>query len=176
MSVWQKLDRCYPVWWEWAVLALIVFSFWYPAVHYAELPARFPTHFGPSGLPDTWGPKNLLNVYLVPLIMAGSYILITALNFWFVSTPDPRKLINLPKKRLEKMSPEQVEIIRQETIKGLFVLKVMLAAESANLSYTSTRVALGLEKGLGFVGTWLFVGAIMIYSLYLTVRILNISK
>lgn len=175
-NVWQKLAEHYPLWWEWVVLILIVFSFWYPAAHYAELPAQIPTHFGASGLPDAWSPKSPVSVYLAPLILVGTYILMTALNVWFALAPDPRKLINLPKKRLEKMTPEQVESIRGETIKGLFVLKFLLAAMSADLSYESTRVALGLQNGLNPVWLWSFFGAIMIYSLYFTVRLLKLSK
>lgn len=175
-NVWQKLAEHYPLWWEWVALILIIFSIWYPAAHYAELPAQVPTHFGASGLPDAWSPKSPVNVYLGPAVLAGTYILMTALNFWFALAPDPRRLINLPQKRLEKMTPEQLESIRGETIKGLFVLKFLLTAMSADLSYESTRVALGLQNGLNPVWLWSFFGAIMTYSLYFTVRLLKLSK
>lgn len=174
-SIWEKLNRCYPVWWEWVVLALIIFSFWYPAVHYAELPAQIPTHFGGSGLPDGWGNKNWINVYIVPLIMAVTSLGMTLITLWITVTEDPKKLINLPKKRLEQMTPAQMEEIRLATVKGLFVTKAVIVAMSAYLSYMSIQVALGMAKGLSW-GIWFFVAALIGYSIYLTIQLLNLSK
>jgi len=174
-SIWEKLNRCYPLWWEWVVLALIIFSFWYPAVHYAELPAQIPTHFGGSGLPDGWGNKNWINAYIVPLIMAVTSLGMTALTLWIAGTEDPKKLINLPRKQLEQLTPEQMEKIRMATVQGLFVSKALIVAMSAYLSYMSIQVALGIAKGLGW-GIWFLTAALIIYSLYMTVRLLKLSK
>jgi uncharacterized membrane protein len=39
----------------------------YTWIHYPDLPARMPTHFGPSGAPDAWSPKSFASVMLLPL-------------------------------------------------------------------------------------------------------------
>jgi len=43
-------------------------GFAYAAVAYAALPARIPTHFGFSGVPDAWSDKSFGSVLLLPLL------------------------------------------------------------------------------------------------------------
>jgi uncharacterized membrane protein len=56
----------------------------YAWIHYPQLPARVPTHFGPSGAPDAWAPKSFASVMLLPLgtlfmgVMLGATAYLTA--------------------------------------------------------------------------------------------------
>ena len=40
----------------------------YAALRYGALPARVPTHFGPSGAPDAWREKSFFTVMLLPIL------------------------------------------------------------------------------------------------------------
>jgi len=61
-------------------LMVLGFLFWmtYTARYGPErLPDRIPTHFDISGQPNAWGPPSIL--WLLPVIGAGLYLLMTAL-------------------------------------------------------------------------------------------------
>jgi len=172
--MWEKLNKYYPAWWELLLLFLLFLSFWYPYVHYAELPARVPTHFGPAGLPDAWSPKSPVHVFDVHVIIAVIYIFFTGMMAWMASVPDPKKIINASKRQLERMGPERAELIRQVTIRGLFATKALIVSMDTYLAYASTRVALGKMAGLGWF-MWVFFVGIMGAALYLTVRTMKLT-
>ncbi len=172
--MWEKINKYYPAWWELLLLFLLFLSFWYPYVHYAEMPARIPTHFGASGLPDAWSPKNPANVFLAPVIMAVIYCFTTGLTLWMASVSDPKKIINASRRELERMSPERAELIRRVTLQGLFATKALIVGMAAYLAWASTQVALGKMAGLGWF-MWVFVVGIMVASLYLTVRTIKLT-
>lgn len=167
--MWEKISRYYPTSWELLLLFLLFLSFWYPYIHYAEMPPRIPTHFGGSGIPDAWSPKNPVNVFLAPSIMTVVYFFITGLTLWMASVPDPKKLINASRQQLERIAPERAELVRQVTIRGLFGIKALLSGMSAYLSYASTRVALGKATGLGWLMV-VFTAGLMLAALYLALK------
>src|SRR5579862_9293187 len=76
-----------------AALAIIIGTV---AVHWTELPAKVPRHFGISGSPDGWGNKN--GMLLLPLITVGLYILLTV-------TSRHQRLINIPM-AIDRDAPE----------------------------------------------------------------------
>lgn len=159
----QQLTQSYLAWIEPLLLATVIFSFWYPLAHYADMPARIPTHFGISGLPDAWAYKNLGALLLGPLILALTYAGQTFLYYWIATTDDPKKLINAPKQRLDMMSTERAELARQTSLAFLLVLKVVMVAMLAYLSYAQTNTALGHWPGLGWLPA-AFLAALIIVS------------
>ncbi len=166
--MWEKINKYYPAWWELLLLFLLFLSFWYPYVHYAELPARVPTHFGPAGFPDAWSPKSPVHVFDVHVIIAVIYIFFTGMMAWMASLPDPKKIINASKWELDRMSPERAEQIRQVTIRGLFAIKALIVSMNTYLAYASIQVALGKTAGLGWY-MWVFVAGLTGAALYLAV-------
>ncbi|MDN5327340.1 MAG: hypothetical protein PWP41_2036 [Moorella sp. (in: firmicutes)] len=147
---WQKLNRYYPIWLEVPSVLLLIFAFWYLAVHYADLPARIPTHFGFTGLPDNWGPKK--SILVMPFIAAAIYLLFTGISLWIAAVDDPRRIISAPEKERKKIQPAAAEAVRVVTLRGLLVLKIFILSLGAYLTYKNVQVALGLAAGIGWVG------------------------
>jgi uncharacterized membrane protein len=50
-------------------------------VLYPSMPARFPTHWGISGAPDSWAVKSFTSVFFEPLLALGLYGLLVAVPF-----------------------------------------------------------------------------------------------
>lgn len=172
--MWRRWSEFYPPWVELILLLLLGFSFWYPAIHYAEMPMRIPTHFGPAGLPDAWAVKNWVDVLLAPAIMAGVYVLITGLGLWMILARDPKKLINWPDEQaLKRMSEERAEQLRRVTVHGLLATKVIIIVMAAYLAYGSTQVALGVSKGMGF-GIWFLVGGVLVVSGWMIWKVIKL--
>lgn len=172
--MWRRLSQFYPPWVELILLALLGFSFWYPATHYTEMPMRIPTHFGSAGLPDGWATKSWGTVLLGAAIMTGVYLLVTGMGLWMAIVEDPKKLINWPgEQALKMMSTERAELLRRVTLQGLLATKALIVGMGAYLEYASTQVAIGRSKSIGW-WIWVFVGGILVVSGYLvwkTVRL-----
>jgi len=65
------------------------------AYMYARLPARVASHFGPSGAPNGWMPRELfVGIYVFVVVLLGAMMLGTA--YTLPRTPDNR--VNLPHK------------------------------------------------------------------------------
>ncbi|MGB9920832.1 MAG: DUF1648 domain-containing protein [Moorellales bacterium] len=168
----RRLARYYPLWLELILVYLVFLSFWYPVTHYAEMPQRIPTHFGASGQPDAWADKSWASVLTLPLILAGVYAGLTGLAGYMAGVKDPKKLINVSPKQLEKITPERAEAIRRTVIRFLMGEKSLLVAMLSYLSYAETMTALGRWAGLGWVA-WLFVAALVGSSAFLTAYVLG---
>lgn len=84
-KMWERAGKYYPVAWELVLLLLIIFAFWYPIMHYAELPIRIPTHFGASGTPDAWSTKSWGSVLAMPAIATAIYLFTTGMILWMAS-------------------------------------------------------------------------------------------
>jgi len=94
-------------------LVMIAVMFAVGAWAYPDLPARIPTHWGPSGQIDAYSAKSLLSVFSVPLMAAGLYVLL-----WVMPYLDP--------KRGNLISSKQVYALILELVTGL--MSVLYAA------------------------------------------------
>jgi uncharacterized membrane protein len=174
--MWEKISRYYPPWLELLPLILFISVFNYINSNYELLPDVMPTHFGPSGMPDSWSKKSLWSVYGPLIIGLVVYVSITLTNIFLLIRPDdPRKVVNIPERNKDILGPARLEEIRAFTVKGLLVLNIIVAAMIAYLSYVATNTALGLSQGLGSL-MWFFVAAIILTSSYLTIKVLLMTS
>lgn len=51
------------------VAGLLVSIFAMSVFFWNQLPARIPVHFGLSGAPDSWAPKSIIYIFLIPMIL-----------------------------------------------------------------------------------------------------------
>ena len=115
-----------------AVLLLLIGAVWW---HWAELPARIPTHFGASGHPDGWGDKSRL--LLLPLTAIGIYIVLTLCSRY-------PQLINIPMP-VNRDLPEVQRLLQSMMI----LLKAVLLLTFFYLVLANMRTAVGHAAGLG---------------------------
>jgi uncharacterized membrane protein len=71
----ERLPRF--VWLAVGPLVLLLAAAVYLNLHWAQIPLRFPVHFGPDGTPNRWAERNIKGVY-GPLFFGAE------LCFWFV--------------------------------------------------------------------------------------------
>ena len=174
--MWDKVNKFYPPWLEIFPLAFVVFALVYTDFYYHDLPARVPTHFGASGLPDAWSSKSFINVYLLPLINLLVYLFTLLINLFFIMRPDnPRKVVNLSEKEKDALGPERLETIRTFTTRGLWLINTLVTATLAYLTFGSINTALGRQDGLGWF-MWLFFAAIMVVSIGMAIKTLKLSS
>lgn len=174
--MWAKINRYYPPRVDLVGLLLLTTAFSYVRVHYDQLPASIPTHFGVSGHPDAWSVKSVWSVYAPLLLGLGIYLAMVMLNLFLVIRPeDPARILNIPQRDKERLGPERLEAIRALTARVLAAINFTMAAMFAFLAYGSANVALGISPGLGAL-TWVFTAALLAASLYLTTRLLLMSS
>ncbi len=174
--LWSKINRYYPPWLDLLGVLLLTTAFSYVRVHYDQLPAAIPTHFGITGLPDAWRDKSLWTVYGTLGIGLAIYVSMVMINILLIIRPDnPAKIVNIPQHDKDLLGPERLEAIRTFTVRSLVGLNLILAAMFAYLGYGSVNIAMGISPGLGPI-MWLFVALILVTSLYMTVRVLTMSS
>ena len=114
----------------------------YAWTHYADLPARVPTHFGPSGKPDAWKAKSFSAVMLLPLtsLLVGIMIAGSA-----VLTARAKRAIRLS----DRGASLQAQLkFRGAVTKFLSIIAILTVAMMTSMSIASVRVGLGLAPGL----------------------------
>ncbi|MGI6128341.1 MAG: DUF1648 domain-containing protein [Planifilum sp.] len=174
--MWSKISRYYPPWLDLLPLLLFVLVLRYIGGHYEQLPALMPTHFGPSGNPDSWSEKSIWSVYGVLIIGFMIYLTVVLINVVLLIRPDnPRQVINITERDKDLLGPTRLEEIRAFTVRGLMAVNLIMAAMTSYLSYASIETALGLRAGLGPL-MWIFIAALIFASLYLTIRTLSMSS
>jgi len=116
-----------------------------------RLPDRIPVHFDFSGQPDGWGPVGFWGLYGV-LIIAALVAVGTSVAIWFMARArDPRRLINLPPKQKERLTPAAAERVRVVLMRSLGLMKLVTVLMLVHMHWLSLEVALGEREGLGFV-------------------------
>lgn len=139
----------------------------YAATHYADLPARVPTHFGLSGEPDAWRPKSLATVMLSPLL---TLVLGVGLGGIALLTARAKRAIRYP---AAAVSAEAQFRFRLAMTRYLSAMTILVCGLTTTLAVGAVNVGLGLRPGLPKV-TWLFTGLLVLAgvggSLYIALR------
>jgi uncharacterized membrane protein len=130
----------------------------YTWIHYPDLPARMPTHFGPSGAPDAWSPKSFASVMLLPLTT-----LIMGIMLGVVSCLTARA------KRAIRQQDGGVSIdaqvrFRRAMASFLSGTTVLVTLMMGLMSIWAVRTALGLAAGMPPVLLALVIGMV-VYAL-----------
>jgi uncharacterized membrane protein len=167
----RKLNKLYPLQLELIPLFLILLMVYITLSNYSILPDRIPTHFDMQGIPDQIGSKNEILIYLGSGILV--YVLITGIGTAIAVTKDPKKLINLPERIKDALTPELAEQLRQTLERYLFAVKALIMGMDAYLLYSNIEVAFNRSSGLGY---WplIFLGLIVIVVLSMLYRIFRI--
>lgn len=130
--------------------------------YYPQLPDIVATHFGATGRPDAWAPKEaFLNVYLFTL----AFCTVIFLGISFTASRLPVSMINLPNKSYW-LAPER----KQETLDFLFHYFLWFASATilllCDVMHQAFQVHLGrsevlphpvvsLACYLGFTALWI---------------------
>jgi uncharacterized membrane protein len=119
-----------------------IYAVSYAALHYAELPARVPTHFGPSGRPDAWRPKSFWTVMLLPLL---TLIMGSGLGMMALLISRAKRALRFPKTQI---SAEAQMRFRKAFTRFMCLIAFVVTAMLTVASVGSIRVGLGLDAGL----------------------------
>lgn len=139
---------------------LLIFIWEYAFMNYNSVPEVVPVHFGLSGHPDNFGPKeSLWGLAFIAAVLYGI--------LFYASKNTTSKLINLPKNVKEK--PE---------IMGIFldIMNVIIMAVLASVMYESIAVARGEQRVMSgrseilLVLLFLLPLSMLLYSLVLPRR------
>jgi len=128
--------------------------------YYGQLPEQVPTHFGPNGLPDSYGSKTSL--WLLPILGSAIFGLMTYLN----RRPD---WFNYPVKITFENALTQYTM----ATRLIRVLKASVTILFAYLVWGIISVSKGLQEGLG---TWLLLlplGILVFSLLYIFKSVAN---
>jgi uncharacterized membrane protein len=133
-----------------------IYAVSYAAMHYADLPVRVPTHFGPSGRPDAWRTKSFWTVMLLPLL---TLIMGAGLGGMACLVARAKRAIRFPQAQI---SAEAQMRFRQAVTRFLSGIALLVTAMLTVGSVGSMRVGLGLEEGLSPLMMVLGIGLIVL--------------
>lgn len=144
-----------------------IFALGYAALHYPDLPARVPTHFGLRGRPDAWRPKSFWTVMLLPMmtLVMGAGMGVLAL---FISRA--KRAIRFPQAQI---SAEAQMRFRRAFTRFMCLIAVLVTALLTSISVGAIRVGLGHAEGLSpfIMLTTVGLGAVAVGgTLYLLFR------
>jgi uncharacterized membrane protein len=171
--MWQKLSRCYPSQLELVSLFLLILAFYVALSNYPLLPDTIPTHFDAQGNPDDWSNKRA--IFSLPIVSAVISILLTAFNVLLAIVDNPKRFINLPKRRKEALTRAQAETLRIFVNRCLYVLKILMLCLFTYLTWQTVEIALGKASTLG-IPFWLFIGALLVFAGYMVWKSLRLNK
>jgi uncharacterized membrane protein len=137
---------------------------------YPDLPAKIPSHFGPSGQPDAHVDRTVWTVILPGLLQVA----LTGLFWWIYRHP---QYSNIPSTVMITMMPEPYRgqlyrILRHLTVVMMLCVNIVFA----HISLTTISVSLGLSDGLN---PWLMGGTMIALFGFLgltTVRLYRVAK
>lgn len=139
----------------------------YAALHYAQMPAEVPTHFGFSGAPDAWSPRSFGAVMMLPmgaLFMGVSLALIACLT--------------ARAKRAIRVGDAGVSLAAQVRFRNAMAtflggVAVLVSLMMGLMSVFSVRTAMGLASGMP-AAVMVLTLVLLVYalggSIYLAVR------
>jgi len=142
---------------EGLAIAALLLMYTMTAVHWGDLPEKYPTHFNAAGTPNRWGTKD--GTLLLPVIATGMFLLLT-----FVTRNVKQYNVPFP---VNQQAPE----VRAEMRQFLTAIKTVVMIMLAYIHGRSMAVATGRADGLGrsFLPLFLLAtfGVVAIYMLRL---------
>lgn len=130
-----------------------VFAVAYAWLHYAELPARVPTHFSLSGVPDGWRPKSVVSVMGLPIL---TLVMGTGSGVIPLLTARAKRAIRYP---AAAASAEAQARFRLAMTRYLAAGALAMCGLLTNLSVGAINVGLGTWPALR--ATWAFTGLLL---------------
>lgn len=159
----------YPFWLDFLPAAVVFLAFIYAISCYGSLPGKIPTHFGFNGRPDAWGTKNVINVFLVPVLGLAISIGMGLMNVFAIRRPkDPGKVLNLTPAQQEALGPVRLEEMRVFMARMLWLTNMVTAMLMAYIGVGCIKTACGSWAGLGWM-IWVLVLALIGVSIYMAV-------
>jgi uncharacterized membrane protein len=147
------------------VAGLIAIS--YAALSYAALPARVPTHFGPSGAPDAWRPKSFFSVMLLPIL---TLVLGIGLGAISVFTARAKRAVRYPGTEISLRAQLR---FRRAVTRMISTVSLLVAVMLMLMTVSTIRVGLGLERAIPWpiLGLSLVIAAVaLVGSIYIGLR------
>ncbi len=139
----------------------------YAWMHYAEMPASVPTHFGITGRPDAWSPRSFAAVMQLPL---GALLVPTAIGIMACLVARAKRAIRAGDSGVSVWAQMR---FRQATASFLSGAVILMSVMMGGMSIATVRNALG--RGNGIPG-WLMACTILLIvygiggSLYIAIR------
>lgn len=137
------------------------------AMHYQDLPARVPTHFGPSGRPDAWRPKSFRTVMLLPLL---TLVMGIGMGVMVFLVSRAKRAMRFPQTQI---SIDAQKRFRLAITRFLGCVSIVVVVMLAVMSVGSIRVGLGLSTGLPPIGMALALVLVALAlggTLYIAIR------
>ncbi len=140
----------------------------YAWVHYADMPAIVPTHFGPSGQPDAWSPRSFWSVMLMPVV---TVLIPVSLGVMACLTARAKRAI---RRADGGVSLEAQMTFRRYTASYLSGVVILISLMLTGIAIFSVRTAIGIGHG---IPNWMmgFVILIVVYAvgggLFLAIRL-----
>jgi uncharacterized membrane protein len=136
-------------------LVVVAASFWQTVAAYPALPHTMAVHWSVAGQADGWAAKSWGKVLLLPLIQAGTCLVLAGMSFWVAFSPGALAYVNLP---IDKsgLSDEQSLQVRLLTAQGMSVINLLVLATLTYLNYVILRAA-GSDRGPGSAATMVTV-------------------
>jgi len=107
-----------------------------PFAYYRDLPDEIPSHFGFKGMPDGFGNKG--SIWALPIIGVLLYIGFSLLNYFVIV-----------KNKVKSSDKYGEPIARENVLRLMQIIKLMLSVAFAYILWQTIRVSLGETEGLG---------------------------
>src|SRR5699024_10967270 len=125
----NNIRRFYPPMLDGLTFAIMIGMIGYVLFSYGSLPDEIPIHFNMAGEADGWGNKGtiigliFINFHVIMLCFALNYFLIIKSE----DTKDSLSLINIPFVKKDKLTTEQIFIVKRHTARMLAVVNLMVS-------------------------------------------------
>lgn len=137
----------------------------YAALHYGEMPARVPTHFGVRGRPDAWAPRSFWTVMILPLFTLMMGVALGVISFL---TAHAKRAIRTRDQGVSIVAQLRFRNAMTRFLSGVAILTTLMMML---LSVAAVRVSVGQAAALPDVPMWIMMALLLLYavggSLYL---------
>jgi uncharacterized membrane protein len=138
---------------------------------FPDLPERIPLHFGSGGEPDRWGDRTLLSWLLLPLIAAGTVVLLYGVGAFIPSRPQS---FNVPdKQKLLALPPHLQRWVMSGVVNMLHVLALTMLVMFCGLQYGAWESAHTGEASGVLMGSVAFS---LVVTPFLTIGMLVVTQ
>jgi uncharacterized membrane protein len=142
------------------IIASLIMSVWL----FRELPSTIPVHFGLSGYPDAWATKNILYVFMIPVLNLLMYFVFIAIyrHPQYTSWPTTLILMTVEERKREKI----FKVLRSMTTWILLLVTLIFGY----LQYTIIATANGRAQGVINYVMITFLCVVFLYIFYINAK------